>query len=116
SPLEGTLSLVSGTELPSKKGKTSDKENLPYFQFNQMAPTSRRLYKSYHNPKARDRLLQGLETRIRELELGPVSFPPASKQDPDTRVPDKGTLQVPARRNPKFGPLNRAPFQVMENF
>ncbi|WZY77913.1 hypothetical protein YC2023_024297 [Brassica napus] len=34
----------------------------------------------------------------------PVSFPPASRQDPDPRVPDKGKLQVPARRNPKFGP------------
>ncbi|KAF2594357.1 hypothetical protein F2Q70_00043608 [Brassica cretica] len=25
-------------------------------------------------------------------------------QDPDLRVPDKGTLRVPARRNPEFGP------------
>ncbi|KAH0898980.1 hypothetical protein HID58_048548 [Brassica napus] len=32
SPLEGTLSSVSGTELPSKEWKTSDKENLPYFR------------------------------------------------------------------------------------
>ena len=39
-------------------------------EFNLMEPTPRRLYKSYYNPKARDRLLQGLETRIRELELG----------------------------------------------
>ncbi|KAF2616604.1 hypothetical protein F2Q68_00039998 [Brassica cretica] len=31
SPLEGTPSSVPGTELPSKKCKTSDKENLPYF-------------------------------------------------------------------------------------
>ncbi|KAF3523489.1 hypothetical protein F2Q69_00048442 [Brassica cretica] len=30
-PLEGTLSLVPGTELPSKKWKTYDKETLPYF-------------------------------------------------------------------------------------
>uniref|UniRef100_A0A0D3D5Y9 Uncharacterized protein n=1 Tax=Brassica oleracea var. oleracea TaxID=109376 RepID=A0A0D3D5Y9_BRAOL len=46
----------------------------------------------------------------------PVSFPPASRQDPDPRVPDKGTLRVPARRNPELGPWNRAPFQEMENF
>ncbi|KAF3555994.1 hypothetical protein F2Q69_00013821 [Brassica cretica] len=49
----------------------------------------------------------------------PVSFPPAppaSRQDPDPRVPDKGMLQVPARRNPEFGPWNRSPFQKMENF
>ncbi|KAF3538284.1 hypothetical protein F2Q69_00022434 [Brassica cretica] len=42
-----------------------------------------------------------------DLVLGkniPVSFPPASRQDPDPQVPDKGTLQVPARRNPEFGP------------
>ncbi|KAH0880083.1 hypothetical protein HID58_067477, partial [Brassica napus] len=32
SPLEGTPSSVPGTELPSKKWKTSDKENLPYFR------------------------------------------------------------------------------------
>ncbi|KAF3588518.1 hypothetical protein F2Q69_00031253 [Brassica cretica] len=31
-----------------------------------------------------------------------VSFPPASRQDPDPRVPDKGTLQVPAKRDPEF--------------
>ncbi|KAF2603124.1 hypothetical protein F2Q70_00025817 [Brassica cretica] len=30
--LEGTPSSVPGTELPSKKWKTSDKENLPYFR------------------------------------------------------------------------------------
>ena len=46
----------------------------------------------------------------------PVSFPPASRQDPDPRVPDKGTLQVPAKRDPEFGPWNRAPFQKIENF
>ncbi|KAF3576220.1 hypothetical protein DY000_02031449 [Brassica cretica] len=34
----------------------------------------------------------------------------------DPRVPDKGTVQVPARRNLEFGPWNRAPFQEMENF
>ncbi|KAH0868211.1 hypothetical protein HID58_075233 [Brassica napus] len=45
-----------------------------------------------------------------------VSFPPASRQDLDPRVPDKGTLRVPARRNPELGPRNRAPFQEMENF
>ena len=42
-----------------------------------------------------------------DLVLGkniPVSFPPASRQDPDPQVPDKGTIQVPARRNPEFGP------------
>ncbi|KAF2555079.1 hypothetical protein F2Q68_00017393 [Brassica cretica] len=32
SPLEGIPSSVPGTELPSKKWKTSDKENLPYFR------------------------------------------------------------------------------------
>ncbi|KAF3606849.1 hypothetical protein DY000_02046322 [Brassica cretica] len=32
SQLEGTLSSVPETELPSKKWKTSDKENLPYFR------------------------------------------------------------------------------------
>ncbi|KAF2545853.1 hypothetical protein F2Q70_00020309 [Brassica cretica] len=53
-----------------------------------------------------------------------VSFPLASRQDPDPRipdkgtlrVPDKGTLRVPVRRNLEFGPWNRAPFQEMENF
>ncbi|KAF3585712.1 hypothetical protein F2Q69_00029269 [Brassica cretica] len=40
----------------------------------------------------------------------------ASRQDLDSRVPDKGTLQVPTRRNPEFDPWNRAPFQEMENF
>ena len=44
----------------------------------------------------------------------PVSFPPASRQDLDPRVPDKEKLQVPARRNLEFGPWNRAPFQEME--
>ncbi|KAF3576811.1 hypothetical protein DY000_02031458 [Brassica cretica] len=28
-----------------------------------------------------------------------------TRQDPDPRVPDKGTLQVPARRNPEFARL-----------
>ncbi|KAF3548967.1 hypothetical protein DY000_02007012 [Brassica cretica] len=46
----------------------------------------------------------------------PVSFPPASRQNPDPRVPDKGTLRVPARRNPELGPWNRAPFQEIETF
>ena len=46
----------------------------------------------------------------------PVSFSPASRQDPDPRVPNKGTVQVPARRNLEFGPWNQAPFQEMENF
>ncbi|KAH0867601.1 hypothetical protein HID58_074623 [Brassica napus] len=32
SPLEGTPSSVPRTELPSKKWKTSDKENLSYFR------------------------------------------------------------------------------------
>ncbi|KAF2555672.1 hypothetical protein F2Q68_00015459 [Brassica cretica] len=32
SPLEGTPSSIPGTELPSKKWKTSDKENFPYFR------------------------------------------------------------------------------------
>ena len=39
-------------------------------EFNLMKPTSRRLYKSDNSPQARDRLLQGLETRVRRLELG----------------------------------------------
>ena len=41
----------------------------------------------------------------------PVSFLPASRQDPNPRVPDKGTLQFPSRRKPEFGPWNREPFQ-----
>ncbi|WZY94108.1 hypothetical protein YC2023_066437 [Brassica napus] len=43
-------------------------------EFNLMNPTSRRLYKSYNSPQARDRLLQGLETRTRRLELGEPDF------------------------------------------
>ncbi|WZY72294.1 hypothetical protein YC2023_004534 [Brassica napus] len=39
-------------------------------EFNLMKPTSRRLYKSDNSPQARDGLLQGLETRVRRLELG----------------------------------------------
>ncbi|WZZ45707.1 hypothetical protein YC2023_041966 [Brassica napus] len=40
SPLEGTPSLVPGTELLSNKWKTSDKENLPYFRiWKNNAPT-----------------------------------------------------------------------------
>ncbi|KAF2594358.1 hypothetical protein F2Q70_00043609 [Brassica cretica] len=38
-------------------------------EFNLMEPTPRRLYKSYYNPKARDRPLEGLETKARRLEL-----------------------------------------------
>ncbi|KAF3585430.1 hypothetical protein F2Q69_00030749 [Brassica cretica] len=40
----------------------------------------------------------------------------SKKKDPDPRVPDRGTLQVPARTNPEFGPWNRAPFPKMGNF
>ncbi|KAF3576219.1 hypothetical protein DY000_02031448 [Brassica cretica] len=47
------------------------------------------------------------------LSINPMA---SSRQDPDPRVPDKGTFQVPARRNPEFGPWNRAPLQEMENF
>ena len=43
-----------------------------------------------------------------------VSFPPASRQNPESRVTDKETLQVPARRNSEFGSWNQAPFQEME--
>ncbi|KAG5388820.1 hypothetical protein IGI04_030361 [Brassica rapa subsp. trilocularis] len=72
------IGLVYGlghiTLLPSKKWKTSDKEKPSIFpnmeEFNLMKPNSRRLYKSYNSPQARDRLLQGLETRTRWLELG----------------------------------------------
>ncbi|KAF3600024.1 hypothetical protein F2Q69_00036221 [Brassica cretica] len=41
SPLEGTPSSVPGTELPSKKWKTSDKENLPYFRIWKTCPSFR---------------------------------------------------------------------------
>ncbi|KAF2581695.1 hypothetical protein F2Q68_00004959 [Brassica cretica] len=37
-------------------------------------------------------------------ENTPISFPPASRQDPGPRVPDKRTVQVPAKRNPGIGP------------
>ncbi|KAF2575935.1 hypothetical protein F2Q70_00002679 [Brassica cretica] len=46
----------------------------------------------------------------------PVSFPPASGQDPGSRVPDKGSLQVPAKTNPRTNPRDRPPFQEMEDF
>jgi len=46
----------------------------------------------------------------------PVSFPPASRQDPDPRVPDTGTLQVPAKRNPGTSPRDRPLFREMEDF
>ena len=39
-------------------------------ELNLMEPTPRRLYKSYYNPKVRDRPLERLETRVRWLELG----------------------------------------------
>ena len=31
SPLKGTLGSVPGTDIPSKKWKTSDKEKVPFF-------------------------------------------------------------------------------------
>ena len=46
----------------------------------------------------------------------PVSFPPASRQDPGSRVSNNGTLQVPAKRNPGIGPRDQPPFQEMEDF
>uniref|UniRef100_M4F6Q2 Uncharacterized protein n=1 Tax=Brassica campestris TaxID=3711 RepID=M4F6Q2_BRACM len=70
SPLGGTLvpcyevlRVRSQRPPPSPwKGKTSDKENLPYFRiwksltyFNRLRPALRRLYKGNLNPRARDR-------------------------------------------------------------
>ena len=60
----------------SGKWKTSDMENLPYFQIwrslsysNRFRPTSKRLYMGSSNPRTRDRLLEDLEIRARRLEL-----------------------------------------------
>ncbi|KAF3557224.1 hypothetical protein F2Q69_00013519 [Brassica cretica] len=53
SPLEGTLSSVPGTELPSKKWKTSDKENLPYFRIWKSLTQGNRLLDDYTACKAK---------------------------------------------------------------
>ena len=68
-PWARSLDSTSFQEMENfRQGEPSIFSNMEEFYL--MKPTSRRLYKSDNSPQARDRLLQGLETRVRRLELG----------------------------------------------